>query len=78
MVQWISIPQRAAQSAVTASTVWRHIKSGLLPQPVKLGENTTRLPGHELEQIDQARLAGASAGDIKKLVKRLHAQRGAA
>ena len=31
----------ALRGGISPATVWRHVKSGLIPQPVKLGPNTT-------------------------------------
>ena len=72
---WISIPTRAAQEGVNPCTIWRRIKAGLLPPPVKTGPNSTRLFAGELEIIDQAILSGATESEIKALVRNIVAAR---
>lgn len=72
---WVSIPKRAAETGNNPCTVWRHIRAGLLPPPVKISENTTRIARFELDAIDRARLAGADDDAIRELVKKLVAAR---
>lgn len=72
---WVSVPQRARQCDLCPSTVWRHIRAGLLPPPVKLASNTTRFPAHELSAVDTARLRGASDDAVRALVRELVAAR---
>lgn len=37
----VRLPVVAAWRGISPATVWRHVKAGLIPQPVKLGPNTT-------------------------------------
>ena len=37
----VRLPIVAALRGSSPATIWRHVKSGLLPAPVKLGPNTT-------------------------------------
>jgi predicted DNA-binding transcriptional regulator AlpA len=37
----VRLPVVAALRGSSPATVWRHVKAGLLPAPVKLGPNTT-------------------------------------
>jgi predicted DNA-binding transcriptional regulator AlpA len=37
----VRLPVVAAWRSSSPATVWRHVKAGLLPAPVKLGPNTT-------------------------------------
>ena len=37
----VRLPVVAAWRGISEATVWRHVKAGLLPVPVKLGPNTT-------------------------------------
>jgi len=39
---WASDDQLAALLAVSRSTIWRWVKVGILPEPVKLTPGTTR------------------------------------
>lgn len=57
------------------STVYMDRAEGLLPEPVKLGARAVGFPAHEVDQVMEARAAGATAEQIKALVKRLMAQR---
>ena len=44
-------------------------------RPVKIGPSAAAWPAHEIEAIVQARIAGASETELRKLVDKLHAQR---
>lgn len=72
---WVSVRQRAADCDLDNSTIWRHVRKGLLPAPVRLTAGTTRFPRRELDAVDRARLAGATDNDIRTLVKELAAAR---
>ena len=72
---WVSIPQRARETGHNPCTVWRAIRDGILPTPVKIGPGTTRFARHELDAIDRARLAGAGDKAIRDLVRELVAAR---
>lgn len=72
---WVSVSQRAKESDLNPSTIWRHIQSGLLPRPVRLSAGTSRFARYELNAIDHARLVGAGDDEIKKLVRELVADR---
>ena len=37
----VRLPVVAAWRGISTASVWRHVKAGLLPKPVKLGPNTT-------------------------------------
>lgn len=72
---WVSARQRADECGLDCSTVWRHIKKGILPTPTHLTAGTTRFYRRELEAIDRARLAGANDEAIRELVRELEAAR---
>ena len=38
---FVRLPVVAALRGVSAATVWRHVKAGLLPAPVKIGPKAT-------------------------------------
>ena len=59
----------------TRSPHYDKIADGLFTRPVKIGVRAAGWPEHEAEAIIAARVAGASAADIRKLVQRLHEQR---
>lgn len=72
---WVSARQRADECGLDTSTVWRHIKKGILPTPIRLTPGTTRFYRGELDAIDRARLAGANDEAIRELVRELEAAR---
>jgi len=51
------------------------IKNGLFTRPVKIGPRASAWPSHEVAAINQARIAGKSDEEIKKLVAELEAAR---
>lgn len=57
------------------STIYLHIKNGLLPPGIPLGPRAVGWPADEIDQIINARIAGKSEGDIKSLVIALTAAR---
>jgi prophage regulatory protein len=50
------------------STIYRNIKAGLFTKPVQIGGERVAWPSNEIQAINQARIAGKSDSDIKKLV----------
>lgn len=64
--------------AVDAALGFRHqqrryeaVRDGLLTRPVKFGR-ANRWPQHEHQAIARARISGATDGEIRTLVERLH------
>lgn len=51
----VRLPTVAALNAVGPATVWRWVKTGRLPAPVKLGPNTT---GWRVGELRRAMAAG--------------------
>lgn len=58
------------------STLYRKIKKGLFTHPVARGGSRVAWPANEVQAINQARIAGKSDSEIKKLVEELHVARG--
>ena len=50
---WLSDKQVAERYAIKRNSVWRWARTGILPQPHKIGPNTTRWRVTELDQFDQ-------------------------
>jgi len=48
---------------------------GLLPRPIKIGLRSVAWPEHELVRVANARIAGRSDEEIKKLVASIMAER---
>lgn len=51
---YLSAKQVAARLGVSRATVWRWASEGTLPQPIKLGPNTTRWRLSDLETYEVA------------------------
>ena len=64
-------------SGRSRSTLYKNIKEGLWTQPVSLGPRAVAWPAREVAALNAARIAGKSDDDIRDLVARLHAERGA-
>jgi prophage regulatory protein len=60
------------------ATIYRKIKQGLISKPVKIGGDRVAWPANEVQAIINARIAGKSEDEIKKLVIELEAARGKA
>jgi prophage regulatory protein len=58
------------------SQLYKDIVDGTFPRGVKIGPRAVGWPENEIETINAARIGGASQGELKKLVQRLHAERG--
>ena len=55
---WFTVSQVATRFGVSVATVWRWVRQGDLPSPVKISERTTRWRRSDIEAHEQ-RLAGA-------------------
>lgn len=60
------------------AAIYRDIKDGIFPKPVKISERVAVWPRHEHQAIAAARLAGKSDDEVRQLVANLVEQRGAA
>ena len=77
-VQLLRRPLVQQLTGDSRTTIYRKIKRGLLTTPVQIGGDRVAWPSNEVEAINQARIAGKSDDEIKKLVEELHAARRAA
>lgn len=57
------------------TTIRRQIREGIFPRGVAIGDRAKGWPQHEVEQIQRARMAGASKADLQQIVASLHEQR---
>lgn len=57
------------------ASIYNLIKVGLWTKPVLIGRRSVGWPSEEVEEINKARVAGLSDGQIRELVLRLHAKR---
>lgn len=58
------------------TTIYKKIKSGLFTKPVSIGGQRVAWPANEVQTIINARIAGKSEDEIKKLVCELELKRG--
>lgn len=72
LLRWPVVEQATGESR---STIYRKIAKGLFPKPVQIGGERVAWPANEVAAINQARIAGRSEDEIKKLVIELEAAR---
>jgi prophage regulatory protein len=70
--------QVEAATGGSRSTIYLRISQGLFTKPVSLGARAVGWPAQEVLAINAARIAGKPEADIRALVAKLHAHRGAA
>lgn len=70
--------QVEAATGYSKSTIYLRIAEGLFIKPVSIGARAVGFPAGEVEAINAARIAGRPDDDIRKLVSKLQAARGAA
>ena len=58
--QLASAPGREGMLPVSGATIWRWVRAGTFPQPVKLGAGTTAWPIEAVECFLRQREAGAA------------------
>jgi prophage regulatory protein len=69
--------QVEAESGQPRSTLYWNIAKGTWTRPVKLGARSVGWPAGEVATLNAARIAGKSETEIRTLVAKLHASRGA-
>ena len=65
----------AARFAVSTSMVYRWVRKGILPPPIKLGLRMSAWSADELDAVAEARLAGRGDDAVRALVAGLVAAR---
>ena len=70
--------QVEAETGYSRSTIYLRISQGLFIKPVSLGARAVGFPAGEVSALNAARIAGKSEVDIRALVVKLQAARGAA
>ncbi len=63
------------QTGRSRSSTYRDIDLGLMTPPVDIGARSVGWPSDEIEAINNARVAGWSGDQIKKLVQQLISKR---
>lgn len=69
---YLSDQDLADRFGICRTSVWRWLERGMLPQPVRLGPNTTRWRLADIEAFEAQRLAATSAVDIPELPESRH------
>lgn len=54
--QFYRLPQLQSLLNVSAPTIWRWVKKGTFPKPIKLAENTTAWSAYDVDAWAQARI----------------------
>lgn len=75
MATILRVHQLLTKLGKTRSPLYADISDGLFTRAVKLGPRAAGWPEHEADAILNARIAGQSDEQIRKLVQRLHEQR---
>jgi prophage regulatory protein len=73
LLRRIAVEQAMGKSR---TTLYLDMKRGLLTKQVSLGGDRVAWPANEISAINQARIAGKSDEEIRKLVVQLEAARG--
>ncbi len=68
-------PPISGRFSISRSTWLNWVRDGLAPIPIKLGARKNAWIASEIAALSQARIAGKSDEEIKKLVEQLHAAR---
>jgi prophage regulatory protein len=76
-IQFIRPRVLNSRRGTSNTTTYRHVAEELLPPPIRIGPNTSVFIEHEIDAIDQARLAGKSDDEIRTLVRQIVAARSA-
>ncbi len=66
-----------AERGLSRSTHYHQIAEGLFTKPVRIAQRAVGWPAREVAALNAARIAGKSDDEIRDLVTKLHAERGA-
>ena len=75
LVQSSKRPDTPAPLPFSAPTLWRRVKNGTWPKPVKLSQWVSAWSVGECRAMNTALIAGKSEAEIRQLVIQLHAKR---
>lgn len=70
----LRMPDVKRLSSLARPTIYRDIRRGTFPKPVKIGA-VSAWPAAEIAAVNAARIAGKSDDEIRQLVASLHDQR---
>jgi prophage regulatory protein len=71
----LRMPKVITALGKSRSSAHEDVKKGLLTEPVRIGLRAVGWPESEVSAINAARIAGKSDGEIRELVRKLHAAR---
>jgi len=71
----LRLPAVLRERGRSRSTHYLDIQQGLFTRPVAIGARSVGWPEHEVEALNEARIAGKDDGEIRALVARLEASR---
>ena len=71
----LKLNQTSSLTNLSRSKIYADIKEGIFPPPIRLGIRSVAWVDHEINEWMQARIAGKSHNDLKKLVGELVAAR---
>jgi len=69
--KFLRTPATMAAYGVSRPALYQHMKDGLFPRPIKLGEKLAVWPEDEVYAVINARIAGKSVEEIRELVAEL-------
>jgi prophage regulatory protein len=72
------LPDVIERMGLSRSTIYGQVAAGLFPPPVSLGARSVAWPESEIVAVVGARIAGATAEEVRALVVDLVAKRSAA
>lgn len=75
MITLLPLKKATAATRLSRASFYNRIRDGRMPKPVKVGERLSAWPEHEIDRINAATIAGASADEIRRLVGELEQQR---
>lgn len=71
----LRLPAVKEKTGNSRSTIYKRIKDGLFPRPVKIGPRSGGWPAYEVDALNAARIAGKTDHEIRALVVKLEAAR---
>lgn len=68
-------PEVIKQTLKPHATIYKDIREGLFPTPIKLSKAVSAWLKHEIDQVLAARIRGCTDDEIRELVRNLEEQR---
>ena len=77
MTALLRIPQLEQRLGIKPTCIYKRIRNGTLPAPIKYGARTSVWPANEIDECCAAIIRGASDADMRQLVHDLTKKRAA-